>query len=146
MTKTYNIATIYTTIGGVQISGFGDSAGIEFEDIPLFEATDGCDGEHVVSRINKKSTTAKLTLMQTSAGYRNLAVLLNLQKTVVDAGGPITPLPLAVVDPNTGTTAISGYVTFLTEPGPKFGAKVGTVEFNLDIGNPSFVHALLMLV
>jgi hypothetical protein len=129
VTQFYNFKANTLLIGGFKIAGFGDDGGIEYEfgdDIHRHVST--ADGQTVVSRVNDARVMATITLKETSAGYRRLALLLQQQLANPLA---ITPLPYVHRDPINGDLVTSSHVVFINYPEPSKSRDAGDREFQI---------------
>lgn len=147
VTKTYNLAAVQLIVGTVDISGYSDDGGIEFENAAaLFETTVGSDGEDVSSRVNNEVQYVNISLMETTRAYMLLAAMMQLQLTLVDSKLPIAPLPFMLVDPLTGDVCSAAYVTFMDRPSMSKGATVGERVFRLKLSKPMFIYGAANLL
>ena len=78
--KTYDLQSVYLTLGGYRIGGYGEDGGIEFEySADIGELKTGADGQSVFSRINNPAMLCTITVMETSLSYKQLADLMQAQ-------------------------------------------------------------------
>ena len=125
----YNFKANIITFNGLEITGFGDDGGVEYEmgdDIHRDAST--ADGETIVSRVNDARLYATFTVMETSRGYRILSELLREQLSVETA---IPPLPYIHIDPINGDVVRSSHAVFMQHPSPSKARDEGTREFRI---------------
>lgn len=130
--KTYDLKSVYLIIGGYRIGGYGAEGGIEFEfGAPIGEPTIGADGAAVFSRNNDDSMTCRITVLETSKSYRDLATLMAAQREEA----PIEALNFLMRDDINGDQVKDQYATFMERPAPSKAKKAGERVFVLFLPN-----------
>lgn len=143
MSPIYDLALVVCTIGGVAISGYGESDAVAFEwDADLVEVTKTADGRPLYSRNNDRGCVCTITLSQTSRAYALLSGLLEAQHGDNSGLAPnvIVPLPFFLLDPVTGDNVTSETAVFLNRPAPSKGKTVGEVQFRVHLPSPKTVY------
>ena len=149
MAKTYDLKSVICTVGGVGISGYGETDAIGFEwDEEIVSRTVTADGQTIYSRNNNRGLMVTISLSQKSRAYQLLSALLEAQHgdNLGIAPPVILPLPFAFVDPSNGDTITSLECVFITRPAPSKGKTVGDVSFQLHLPNPGIAYGLLNLI
>lgn len=130
--RTYDLKAVDLVIGGVVIDGFGPDDAIEFEwASEIGESTVGADGSPVFSRYNDQRLMCRITLLETTQGYRNLAALMAAQA----AQEAIQPLSFLMRDRINGDEVHDRFATFMERPTPSKGRTAGTRTFRLVLPN-----------
>lgn len=130
--KTYDLRAVALIVGGIEISGYGEDGAIEFEHVsPIAEHAAGADGSVVVSRNNDGRMIARITLLETSKSYRDLAGLLTAQ----NAQPAILPHNFIMIDAVNGDRVSDQFAAFLSRPAPSKGKAVGSRVFELLLPN-----------
>lgn len=148
MASTYNLANVVCTVGGVAISGYGetDAIGLEWDE-EIHAVTVTADGQHIYSRNNNRGMTVTVTLSQKSRAYPLLAQLLEAQTgdNIGIAPPVLLPLPFGLIDPSNGDTYASLSCVFLDRPAPSKGKVVGDVQFKMHLSSPLVSNGLANL-
>lgn len=127
--KSYDLGTVQLIIGGIPIGGYGEDGGLEYEQSSaLFEFNVGATGLVTASRLNDDLVFAIITVMETSASYRNLGRIMQAQAALP---GVIVPLAYLMFDPLTGDTIASAFVVFDTRPNMTKGRTAGERVFRV---------------
>lgn len=140
MARSYDLKLVVCTIGGVEISGYGESDAITPDwAAPITEETVCADGDVIFNRINDKRLKVTLTLMATSRALNLLVGLIETQHGDI-SGTPrpvLIPLPFLLTDPATGMS-YSGEAVFTDRPAMPFGKTVGEVEIMFTVPKASY--------
>lgn len=119
------------TFGGIQLGGFGEDSAVEYEyPSDQFEDVVGADGEVTVSSLNDNRVYATITLMETSASFRELDALRKSQMAAARRG-PILPLPWLHVDRVRGDTIADAFGVFMDRATPSKGRTAGERQFRI---------------
>lgn len=143
MARTHDLSQLNLSIGGVLVSAlaFAGDGGLEFENgADVFSKKVGAGGAAVYNKLGDKTLDGTLTVMQSSAAYRQVAILQQAQER---APGAIAPMPFLMFDPITGTKVASQDCVFMTRPLPSMGVEDGDIEFKFSLPNPQITHAPL---
>ena len=128
----YDLKSVYLTIGGYEIGGYGADGGIEFANgSPVREAMVGADGHGVSSETNDKSMTCTITVMETSKSYRDLATLARNQ----DGQRPLEALSFLCRDILNGDEVSEPYAVFLEHAVPSKGKSASERVFVIWLPN-----------
>jgi len=131
--RSWDLKRVFLVIGAFEITGFGpDDAMTLAPNGERATHQTGADGETTASKSNDRSHILTVNVMQTGAGFRDLAALAKAQ----DEAEGIPVLAFMIRDLNTGTTVRSRYATFLTYPELAFGKEAGSVEFQIMLPSP----------
>jgi hypothetical protein len=140
MGKTYDLKLVVCTIGGVPISGYGETDALTLEWVSdIVEGTVTADGKALYSRLNDRRLNVTVTLSQTSRVVGLLQTMLDAQhgETLPFAPPQILPVPFYLLDPSTGDTIASFETVFMARPAPSKGRNVGEVQFMLQLPSPA---------
>jgi len=128
--KSYDPAEVSLTVGAVQIGGYIQGTGIEFDFAEdRWKKSVGITGEVVRSKSNDKTGTVTIHLMQTSSSNDVLNGFL-----LADDAGNAGVVPFALVDINSGTTIAAGESWVKKPPKVDFGAEASERMWVLDTG------------
>lgn len=134
MAKGYDLKRVVCSVGGVVISGYGDSDAVSVAwDSDLQESRKTADGDVLYSRNNDGSMTVTITLHQRSRAYALLAGLMQTQILAEDTTGVLAPLPFMLQDLANGDNISAADCVFLNRPAPSKGKTVGDVQFKLHL-------------
>ena len=132
--KTYDLSKVILVVGTFKVGGYGEDGGIEIEQAAdIGEVTVGADGESVFSRNNNRLLYVNVTVLETSAAYKNLAAAMKIQEALPI----IIPMPFLMQDLINGDSVQNAYCTFVQRPGMAKGRKVGTRTFRLALPGAS---------
>jgi len=130
--KTYDLQSVYLTLGGYRIGGYGEDGGIEFEySADIGELKTGADGQSVFSRINNPAMLCTITVMETSLSYKQLANLMQAQAALEQ----IERLEFSMEDEINGDKVTEQYATFIARPVPSKGKAAGERQFKIALPN-----------
>lgn len=120
--KTFNMAEMTVIFGNVIIGGYAPGNSIKVTmNSDLYNEQIGADGEGARARINDRSATIELTLMQTSASNDELSAIAILDGNTGDG-----VLPLLLKDPN-GNTVYSTNCAYISKlPDAEFGTELNS--------------------
>lgn len=149
MAKSYDLKLVICTVGGVAISGYGesDALGVEWAS-DIVAPTVTADGDYIYSRNNDRGCTITITLTQKSRAHTLLFGLLELQHGDNAGIHPPGILPLAfyLLDPSTGESIASADCVFLTRPAPSKGKTIGEVVYKVHLPNPKVTPAVANVI
>jgi len=132
LAKSYDLAKVILTVGGVPIGGYGEDGGVEIAPIaPIHEVSVGADGLTVASRMNNDDALATITLNEMSAGYAALGALMKVQE--LNPTPVLIPVPFLLIDPSNGDTIASAFVIFVDRPTMAKGRTAGDRVFTLHL-------------
>lgn len=118
--RPYDFNQVLITVNGVQIGGFGEEGGIEFEmGGDMVEHAVGADGTVFVNRSNDKRLIGTITVMQNTASATYLGGLMQLQDAAV---GPLPTINLFVRNIITGEQVQDPQSIFIQRPAPNQNA------------------------
>lgn len=149
MARTYDLKNVVCTVGGVPISGYGETDALTFEWVSeAVESMATADGQPVYSRLNDRRLNVTITLSQKSRAVSLLWGMLEAQHGELLPVAPpqILPLPFMMIDPATGDQVGSFETVFMTRPAPSKGRTVGEVEFRVQLPNPAISVGLANLI
>jgi hypothetical protein len=131
--KTHDLKAVSLSVGGLPITGFGESGAVAFEVMsPIGESKVSADGETVVfSRNNDPRVLARITVMRNSKAYQTLAGLAKAQR----AQESILPMPFAMKNWITGAQVTEEYAVFQNIPLPSQEKEAGEDEFEILLPN-----------
>lgn len=135
--KTYNLAQVLITIGGLPFEGFGESDAVTFApNSSVYESAVGADGEVTRSATNDRSGTLTFTLMSTSSSNDVFSAFLLLSKTV----GIGDTFPVYIKDLNSKDTLIASKCYIQDEAEMAFGRAATEREWTIYAANVSTIH------
>jgi hypothetical protein len=140
MAKTYDLKNVVCTIGGVPISGYGETDAVTLEwTSDIVESTVTADGQAIYSRLNDRRLNVTVTLSQKSRAVGLLQTMLDAQhgETLPIAPPQILPLPFLLIDPASGDQISSFDTVFMQRPAPSKGRTIGEVQFMVQLPNPA---------
>lgn len=131
--KSYDFRKVITTVGRINLSGYGDDGGIEVDwGSAAMEKAVGAYGDVTYSKINDESCTVTITVRESSRTYRDL---MALQRTQAAGEGPIEPLAFYMRDLINGDELKDRYCVFMELPSMSKGRTAGDRVFVLDLPN-----------
>lgn len=137
-TKVYSFERNQLIINGIQINGYGDEGGIEYEySSNMFEVTVGADGEVTASYLANDLIMATVTLKETSDSHVFLANLTAAQRLAARTGtGILLPISWLHLDPVIGEIVQTNNAIVMQRPTPNKGRVAGdrTYQFALPYG------------
>jgi hypothetical protein len=149
MVKSYDLSLVVCTVGGIAISGYGESDAIQLEwDEDIVTVTPTADGQNIYSRNNNRGLSVTITLSQKSRSHLLLAGLLETQHGDNLGIHPpvILPLPFFMLDPSTGESFTSLHAVFVSRPAPAKGKTIGDVVYKLHLPSPTVTPAVANVI
>lgn len=135
--RTYNLAQVIITVGGLPLEGFGADDAVTFEpNSDLWENTIGADGEVTRSATNDRSGTLTFTLMSTSRSLDILNTFLQLTKTV----GVGDTFPVYIKDLNSGDQLFAEQCWIQREADMSFGKTASEREWTIYAARVTTTH------
>lgn len=118
--RPYDFNQVLITVDGVQIGGFGEEGGIEFEmGGDMLEHSVGADGTVFVNRSNDKRVIGTITVMQNTAAATYLGGKMQLQNAAI---GPLPTINLFIRNLITGEQIQDPQSVFIQRPAPNQNA------------------------
>jgi hypothetical protein len=125
--RSYNLAQVVITIGGLPLEGFGADDAVSFEPTSdLYENKVGADGEVTRSLNNDRSGTLTFTLMGTSLSNDIFNTFLQLTKAV----GIGDIFPIFIKDLRSGDTLVAEQCWLNREADMSFGRVASEREWS----------------
>jgi hypothetical protein len=126
--RTYNLANVVITVGGIVIEGFGESDAVSYEpNSPIWETTVGADGEVTRSATNDRSGNLTFTIMSTSGSLKVFSAFMAVSKQV--AVGDI--FPVFIKDLGSGDQLIAEQCWIEEEASMEFGKAAAEREWTV---------------
>lgn len=135
----YDLKRVTCSIGGVTVSGYGETDAIALEWAgPITEEMQTADGDTIFSRTNDRRLHGTVTVSQQSRAYKLLGELLEEQHGD-NAGVAPDSIPLhafALRDPSNGDEITSQKCVLSDRPAPSKGKTAGEVQFKFTLPSP----------
>ena len=145
--KTYSLLANYITLGGVRLTGFGESDVVSYEMASdIMEDSVSADGQVTTSYLNDDRVYVDLTFRENSIGMRRVADLMKAQVLAVRGGAAVPRLEYLHRDSLSGDEIFSSQATFKTRPGPSKGKTAQDRVFRLVLPNAAAPMLLASLI
>lgn len=141
LTGTYDPTAVIVTVDDLRIEGFAQDNMIEVEKLVESETGVGGDGHAFVSKASSRAKRVKLTLLETSPGYRILGDFWTEQENAI---GPLPLRPFYMEDLNNGDILSDGNAVIVEGPVMSKGARIGTREFVMLLPKPEEQYGTLI--
>ena len=134
----YSFTNVNVIFGILEVQGFAegdDVVNINF-DTEQFTDVAGAKGDVTRTQTNDNRATVTVKLLQTSASYKELMALYNLDR---ETGANV--LPLVVINKETGETFVGNNAWIQKSPDVVRGQNANAVEFTFRVDFGTFVIA-----
>lgn len=131
--KTFNLHLCFLTIDGIRIEGFGEDDVITFEEAAEdVQITMGADGQKTASTLNDLGYNVTITVMENSAGTKELRRQQLEQEAEREDGG-ILRRPFQLKDSVSGSEVADEWTVFMNTPGPSKGKVIKSLQFKFHL-------------